>query len=61
MNTCVVTFFHNRYRDIIKSKLSRGSRSERLSVLLRDILMAYQDSPENRPDALIMEIEMQIC
>ncbi len=60
MNELII--FRNRFRKIIKSKLSRGSRNDRLKVLQSDIRLAYlgKHMPLEVVE-LIDKVEMQLC
>lgn len=60
-NIDVHEFFNKRYREILQTRLGRRSKYEQLQVLHRDICTAYQDKPDERPHALVQEIELQIC
>ncbi|WP_432352693.1 hypothetical protein [Sporosarcina sp. A2] len=60
MNT-VHAFFETRYNEIMRTKLGTESKYERLQVLHNDICKAYMDKLNERPHALLQEIELQIC
>ncbi|GEM_PF-4272926 len=53
-------FFYDRAKDILSSENELQTKRIQLRVLRLDIVRAYRGKPEDRPEELLREIEVQL-